>query len=107
MTNPSSNNGTVTHAARPPIKLPLGQLLATPGAIDAMIKAGQNAAEFLQRHARGDWGIVGAEDWAANDHAVDQQERILSAYLLKSGVRIWIITETDRVATTILLPDEY
>ena len=72
-----------------------------------MTEAGQNAAEFLQRHAAGDWGTVDAEDWAANHRAVEQHERILSAYTLKNGVRLWIITEADRRATTILLPDEY
>ena len=33
--------------------------------------------------------------------------RILSAYMLKTGVKIWIITEADRSVTTFLLPDEY
>jgi hypothetical protein len=50
---------------------------------------------------------VDAEDWAANDQAIIQGERILSAYTLKDGVRLWIITEADRAATTILLPSEY
>ena len=107
MTISSTNHGSEAPADRIPIKLPLGRLLATPGAIDAMLKARQNAAEFLQRHASGDWGTVGAEDRAANNQAVNIFERILSAYRLKTGVRIWIITEADRSATTILLPAEY
>ena len=107
MTNASSNGGPAVNARRQAVQFPLGQLLATPGAINAMIEADQNAAEFLRRHAAGDWGTVDAEDWAANDRAIELHERILSAYTLKNGARLWIITEADRGASTILLPDEY
>jgi hypothetical protein len=99
--------GTTAPSRRPPINLPLGRLLSTPGAIEAMAKVGQEPLELLNRHRTGDWGEVDAEDWAANDQAVVHGERILSAYTLKDGVRLWIITEADRAATTILLPDEY
>lgn len=54
-----------------------------------------------------DWGEVDQEDWKLNDEAVQENTRILSAYSLKSGVRIWIITEADRSSTCILLPSEY
>jgi hypothetical protein len=47
------------------------------------------------------------EDWAENDLSVREGFRILSAYTLKSGVKIWVITEADRSVTTILLPEEY
>ena len=72
-----------------------------------MAKAGQEPLELINRHRTGDWGEVDAEDWAANGEAVIQGERVLSAYTLKDGVRLWIITEADRAATTILLPSEY
>jgi len=42
-----------------------------------------------------------------NDEAVSDGTRLFSAYLLQSGVRIWIITEADRSATTVLLPHEH
>ena len=48
-----------------------------------------------------------AEDATENDFSVTHGFRILSAYALKDGTRIWILTEADRLATTILLPDEY
>lgn len=99
--------GSTAPPQRPSINLTLGRLLSTPGAIEAMAKAGQQPLEFLKRHRSGDWGEVNAEDWAANDQAVIDGERILSAYTLKDGVRLWIITEADRAATTILLPSEY
>lgn len=83
----------------------LGQLLITPGANDAMI--GEDRLTYIARHARGDWGVVGKDDWRANDRALEEGSRLLSAYLLRDGTKIWVITESDRSATTILLPDEY
>jgi hypothetical protein len=91
----------------PPINLPLGRLLSTPGAIAAMVKAKQDPLELLTRHRSGDWGDVDAEDSAANDQAVIQGDRVLSAFTLEDGVRVWVITEANRAATTILRPDEY
>jgi len=88
-------------------KFPLGQLAATPGAIEAMQEAEQLPIDFLSRHARGDWGDVDEEDRDANDMALDHGYRILSAYTTANGETLWIITEADRSVTTILLPEEY
>ena len=86
---------------------PLGELVATRGALAALEAAGQPPAEFLRRHASGDWGEVCEDDWRANDEALDSGDRLLSAYRTAKDERIWIITERDRSVTTILLPDEY
>lgn len=86
-------------------KFELGQLLATPGVLDAA--AGEDLRPYLSRHAAGDWGDVGASDARANDRALSEGTRLLSAYRLRNATRVWIITEADRSATTILLPDEY
>ncbi len=88
-------------------KFQLGQIVATPAALAALTDAEANPLEYLQRHAAGDWGEINAEDRMANNRALENGERILSAYSLPSGQRIWIITEWDRSATTILLPEEY
>lgn len=90
----------------------LGQVLATPGALEALAAAGEDLHEFLSRHARGDWGDLDSEDAALNDQALADGSRILSSYPLSDGKKIWIITEaTDeqghRAATTALLPEEY
>lgn len=85
----------------------LGRMVATPGALQALEEAGTSGSEFIRRHVTGDWGEVPPEDAAENDLSVKQGFRILSAYTLSTGVKIWIITEADRSATTILLPDEY
>jgi hypothetical protein len=89
-----------------------GQLFITPGALEALQKAGQSAIEFLQRHARGQWGDVCVEDRQANDQALIDGSRLLSAHRTSVGVKLWIITEAaddagKRAATTILLPAEY
>jgi hypothetical protein len=90
---------TVTHVT-------LGQVVATPGALEALTAAGVSAMSLLDRHGRGDWGEVGREDWRANDWSLANGERLLSAYTV-GAVKVWLITERDRSATTLLLPDEY
>ena len=90
----------------------LGQVVATPGAIEAINSAGETALIILQRHASGNWGEVDPHDAAANEAAVEDGSRILSAYRTATGIRIWVITEAQddsghRAATTILLPEEY
>jgi hypothetical protein len=84
-----------------------GRLVATPGVLRAFQKAGESPFTYLGRHLASDWGEVGREDWAANDRALQEETRLLSAYKLSSGERIWIITEADRSSTCLLLPDEY
>jgi hypothetical protein len=86
---------------------PLGQIVATPGALEALERAGQLPAEFLNRHVHGDWGELPEADKRENDLSVQQGFRILSAYTTSAGETIWIITEADRSTTTFLLPDEY
>jgi hypothetical protein len=91
----------------------LGQIVSTPGALRASTDA--QRIECLNRHVRGDWGVVCAEDADENRLAVAEGFRILSAYPLDSAKPclgyghncLWIITEADRSATTFLLPDEY
>jgi len=86
---------------------PLGRLFATPGAIMAARNADDNLITYLYRHAAGDWGDLIQEDILANALALKEGTRLLSAYHLKDGRKIWVITEADRSSTTILLPEEY
>jgi hypothetical protein len=81
--------------------------VATHGAIEALEQSKQTPWEFLSRHVQGDWGDLGDEDKEANDRSVEDGSRILSAYHLKTGTKIWVITEADRSSTCLLLPDEY
>lgn len=93
-------------------KFQMGKVVATPGAIAALEEVGQSPWEFLTLHMDGMWGTVDDEDKAANDQALRDGSRILSAYRLNTGEKIWIISEAKgddghRESTTILLPDEY
>jgi len=93
-------------------KFSLGRVLSTPGALEALEKAGQSAIEFLQRHVKGDWGQLCEEDRQANEQSLLDGSRLLSAYRTSLGEKIWIITEAvddagHRAATTVLLPSEY
>ena len=89
------------------VLFPLGEVYLTIGAQDALKESNQTANEYLARHQKGDWGIVGKEDWKENELSVKEGFRILSSYKTSKGVKIWIITECDRSATTILLPEDY
>jgi hypothetical protein len=88
-------------------KFALGQTVMTQGAATAFTTTGDHPFSFLARHVYGDWGEISEEDAAENEISVTQGFRVLSAYTLSDGTRIWIITEADRSVTTILLPEEY
>ena len=85
----------------------LGRIVATPGAIEALAEAADDPRPYFKRHVNGDWGDVPEEDAKENELSMREGFRILSSYKLSTGVKIWVITEADRSATTILLPSEY
>ena len=85
----------------------LGRTVATPGALAALRATGEDPATFMDRHVTGDWGNLSDDDKQANEDALFNEERILSAYALADGTRIYIITEADRSYTTLLLSEEY
>lgn len=86
----------------------LGLVLITPGAVDALLEEAASPAPLLARHKHGDWGELDEFDRGQNDYAVYSDAKILSAYTLPNTRKlIWIITEADRSATTVLLPSEY
>ena len=97
-----------THTTPTPVaRFNPGQVVATPGVLEALATTGENAVHFLARHLRGDWGDLDPADKQANDHALTNGGRLLSAYHLRDDTKIWIITEWDRSSTCLLLPSEY
>lgn len=88
-------------------KFLLGRIVATPRTLVALQEAGQLPLDFLLRHVSGDWGEICEEDKTENEFSLKNGLRLLSAYRTRAGVKILIITEADRSATTLLLPDEY
>jgi hypothetical protein len=88
-------------------RLTLGRLLATPAALEALRAANLSVSDLLARHLNGDWGDLREEDRRQNDLALETGLRILSSYALPGNAKVWVITEWDRSATTILSPDDY
>ena len=86
-------------------KFSLGQLVATPNAINHI--PNDEILPALTRHVRGDWGTLDKEDWDANEQALVRGGRLFSAYFSTHNVKFWIITECDRSVTTVLLPEDY
>ena len=84
---------------------PLGRLVATPAALEAVPP--DELEKALSRHSLGDWGDVGQQDWEENELSLREGFRLFSVYRTEAGTRFWIITEADRSATTVLLPDDY
>ncbi|MCU0633474.1 MAG: hypothetical protein MUE41_01270 [Gemmatimonadaceae bacterium] len=87
--------------------VPLGRVVATPGALETLAMTGTDPRSLLARHVTGDWGDLDPDDRAANETALVTGARLLSAYDLPNGERLWIITEADRRSTCLLRPDEY
>src|SRR4051812_46041842 len=91
-------------------KFNLGQVVGTPGALEALTDSGQTADFFLEKHLSGDWGELSQEDRELNDQALVDGSRLLSAYKTLKGVKLWIITEAtgddgQRASTCVLLPE--
>jgi 2,3-bisphosphoglycerate-independent phosphoglycerate mutase len=90
----------------------LGRVVATPGALRLLAEVGRHPFELLARHVTGDPGDMDEEDKRANRAALQHGGRIVSSYRVgrtsqEADWKVWIITEADRHATTLLLPEEY
>ena len=85
--------------------LPLGRVVATPGALELLKEGKRHPFDLLACHATGDWGELCAFDCRQNEIALRDGYRVLSSYDVLQG-RVWVITEADRSITTILLPEE-
>lgn len=96
-----------SHALHQPL-FPLGKIVATRGALDLLDRTETDAMALAYRHCTGDWGTVRAEDASSNSEAISAATRVLSSYQLgQPAETLWIITETDRSTTCLLLPKEY
>ena len=88
-----------------PLLFPLGQVVATRNAYDALTAL--DIRNAISRHVSGDWGEIDEADRKENEFSLEHSCRLLSAYDSESGIRFWIITEADRNSTTVLLPEDY
>ena len=81
-----------------------GTVVVTLGA--TLVATEEQLAALVRRHLAGDWGDVDKDDAKANERALKWGERVLSSYEV-NGEKLWVLTEADRSATTVLTPDEY
>lgn len=95
----------MTSPADKRIRFQSGTVVTTVGALQ--LADNHAILELLRRHLSGDWGDLTEDDKKANEHALKHGERILSSYRTKSGEKLWVLTEADRSATTVLTPGEY
>lgn len=89
----------------PVARFRLGRIVATPNALAHLTQ--DDILAGISRHQSGDWGDVDEHDRQSNDHALVKGTRLLSVYHSAAGMKFWIITEADRSATTVLLPEDY
>jgi hypothetical protein len=85
---------------------PIGRLVATPGVLAFCREHGINPIHVIARHVARDWSEMDPEDQVLNQRAIYEGSRILSGYMYQ-GTRLYVITEADRSATTLLLASEY
>jgi hypothetical protein len=86
-------------------KFPAGRIVATPGALASLTH--DDITSALARHLTGDWGEVTPHDRQENEFSLTHELRLFSIYSSAAGVRFYIITESDRSVTTLLLPEDY
>lgn len=87
------------------MKFSPGEVYVTTGAKKALSQP--ELIRFLNRHLQGDWGDLDDEDKQTNEIALQNQGRLFSVYHTQNHTKIYVITEADRSATTLLLPEEY
>lgn len=91
--------------AYPIAKFRLGRIASTPNALESLTH--DDILTGIQRHQAGDWGDVDDQDRQANERALIEGTRLWSVYHASNGIKFWMITEADRSATTVLLPEDY
>lgn len=90
-----------------PGRVNLGQIVATPGALDTLAHAEQLPVEFLLRHKHGDWGHLDPHDLQINEDALTRRGRIVSVYRTRLDNPLWVITDAGWEVSTLLVPEEY
>lgn len=98
---------SLASTVRPSPRFAPGRIFATPAVVDALTGTSTSINDLVNRHVCGDWGDLSEADCQQNELSVATNRRILSSYVISGALTVWLITESDRSATTILLPGEY
>jgi hypothetical protein len=83
----------------------LGHIVSTPNALSQLTP--EDILMGIKRHQAGDWGTLDTHDWNENERALKHGGRLFSQYHSTAGLKFWVITESDRSVTTLLLPEDY
>ena len=89
----------------PTAKFRLGRIVSTPNALEHLTE--EDILLGIQRHQAGDWGDVNEHDRQENELSLKEGFRLWSVYHAANGLKFWLITEADRSATNVLLPEDY
>ena len=89
----------------PLAKFRLGRIVSTPNALDHLTQ--DDILLAIQRHQAGDWGDVSENDRQENELSLKQGSRLWSVYHSADGIKFWLITEANRSATMVLMPEDY
>jgi len=82
-------------------------VVVLPGAMAALLDAGQSAMDFLTRHQQGNWGeALEVADWERNDEALENGGAILSGYYLHNGTLLFVYTPGDRTRAVLFVEGE-
>lgn len=96
----------------PKVRFNLGQIVSTPGALDAAERLGDVLLpmKLIGRHSQCDWGDICEEDVEVNEEALKHGDRLMSVYTVGTE-KFWVITDRtpddSYCVTTLLLPSEY
>jgi hypothetical protein len=95
----------VSASVIPIAKFKLGKIVSTPNALEHLTH--EDIVRAIGRHQAGDWGDVSEHDRAQNELSLQQGLRLWSVYHTEKGVKFLLITEANRFATTVLMPEDY
>jgi hypothetical protein len=84
----------------------VGWMLITPGALVALVEAQEDPKTFVYRQMKGDWGDIGPAEWAENEHALRCGAELFSVYHTRHGRELHVVTQANRYAITILVPED-
>lgn len=87
------------------LRFDAGHLVQTPAARNTLDPL--DTLDALSRHLRGDWGELCEHDRLLNERSLATEGRLFSVYRDRKAVKFYVISEADRSATTVLLPDDY
>lgn len=96
----------MTRTVLPIPRFRLGRCVATQVAASYLSECSIKPESLISRHICGDWGDITEEDSQANEAAIKDGGRILSAYNI-CGQMVWVYTNQSIRQTSVILAGEW